>query len=110
MEILIPTLLAQLGDKIAIFRMQIVRIVGLIVSSRKIQPTSISKQLMSSINSRNWFERQAVLMLIEQLSKDFANFDQSDQLILKSFLQLATNDKVETLRTLAASLKAKFRQ
>jgi hypothetical protein len=108
-EILIPTLLAQLGDKIAIFRMQIVRIVGLIVSSRKIQPTSISKQLMNSISSRNWFERQAVLMLIEQLSKDFTSFDQSDQLILKSFLQLATNDKVESLKTLAVSLKAKFR-
>jgi len=54
-EILIPKLLQQLGDKIAVFRMGIVKLVSLIVITRKLHLKQFERQLGVSITSQNWF-------------------------------------------------------
>jgi hypothetical protein len=100
-EILIPLLLQQLGDKIAVFRMAVVRLVSSIIKARKMHVTEIAKQLTSSSNSRNWFERQAVLLLVELLIKDLQHMSPADQSLILRMVRSSLSDKVDNMRILA---------
>lgn len=82
-EILLPKLLQQIGDKIAVFRMAVIKLVGLIMKTKKIGLTSISRELDASINCKNWFERQASFLLLEERSKEYNELDRYDQEIIR---------------------------
>ena len=55
----------QMGDKIAVFRVTVAKLIAAILKAKKISLSKIKKELDVSLNSKNWFERQAGLILLE---------------------------------------------
>ena len=63
-ELLLPKLLEQLGDKIAVFRMSVIKLIAAIMKTKKVNLKDVDQQLDASLNSKNWFERQAAFLLL----------------------------------------------
>ena len=67
-DILIPKLLEQLGDKIAVVRMAIVKLIAMIILQKKMSIQAFKGQMISNLSSKNWFQRQSVHLLISLLA------------------------------------------
>ena len=52
---MLPKLLEVLGDKIAVVRVSVVKLIALVLVKRQISLKFIGSELISSMGSKNWF-------------------------------------------------------
>lgn len=87
--------------------MNVVKLLSLIIKSRKIQIKEISKQLNQAISSKNWFERQSVYILLDELSAEYFNLSGQDKTIIKSYIIQGVLSSIQNIKKLAQSIKYK---
>ena len=68
---MLPKLLEQLGDKIAVVRMGVIKLIYKILRQKKISLLDVKDDLNSSLGNRNWFQRQSVFILLEEMSNHY---------------------------------------
>ena len=104
-EILLPKLLQQLGDKIAVVRSGIVKLGARIISQRKVALRQVAMELKYSLNSKNWFERQAVLLLLHEVGKDYDSLLRTDQATIREAVKQGLKDRVANIREVASDIR-----
>lgn len=55
-----------MGDKIAVFRMAVVKLIATILNAKRISLMEVYRQFDASLNSKNWFERQSAFLLLQE--------------------------------------------
>ena len=96
-----------MGDKIGALRIGVIRLLGLIIKTRKIELKEISKQLILSISNKNWFERQSVILLLEQLADSYSSLSENDKNIFKKLVFQGFEDIVANIHNTAENIKTK---
>jgi hypothetical protein len=65
--------------------------------------------LTISFSSKNWFERQSAIILLDQLTDQYSTFSESDKNLFKKLVSRGLEDIVANIQNTAESIKAKCR-
>lgn len=93
-----PKLLEQLGDKVAVVRMAVVKLLAKIITQKKLSLQDFKIQLTSNLDSKNWFQRQSVHILISNLAQSFDKFQRKDQEVINNVIKKGISDNVLNIR------------